>query len=52
MEVRGQNLSFSSHKKKQYDKEEKHLAEEILKLEQKLTEDKIEKLEKPKEVRC
>ena len=41
MEVRGQTISFSSHRKKQNDKKERQLAEEILKLEQNLTEDKM-----------
>ena len=45
MEVRGQTISFSSHRKKQNDKKERQLAEEILKLEQNLTENKMEKLE-------
>ena len=45
MEVRGQAISFSSRRKKQNDKKERQLAEEILKLEQNLTENKMEKLE-------
>ena len=43
MEVRGQTISFSSHRKKQNDKKERQLAEEILKLEQNLTKNKMEK---------
>ena len=45
MEIRGQTISFSSYKKKQNDQNEKLLAEKILKLEQNLTEDKMEELE-------
>ena len=45
MEIRGQTISYSSYKKKQNDKKEKQLAEDILKLEQNLTEDKTQALE-------
>ena len=36
MEIRGQNVSYSSYKKKQTDKKEMQLADKILKLEQNL----------------
>ena len=45
MEIRGQTISHSSYKKKQNDKKEKQLAEDFLKLEQNLTEDKTQALE-------
>ena len=48
MEIRGQTISYSSYKKKQIDKKEKQLAEDILKLEQNLKEDKTQVLENHK----
>ena len=48
MEIRGQTISYSSFKKKQNDKKEMQLADDILKLEQNLTEDKTQELEKLK----
>ena len=48
MEIRGQTISYSSFKKKQNDKKEMQLADGILKLEQNLTDDKTQELEKLK----
>ena len=48
MEIRGQTISYSSFKKKQNDKKEMQLADDILKLEQNLNEDKTQELEKLK----
>ena len=45
MKIRGQTISYSSYNKKQNDKKEKQLADDILKLEQNLTEDKTQLLE-------
>ena len=45
MEIRGQTISYSSYNKKQNDKKEKQLADDILKLEQNFTEDKTQLLE-------
>ena len=48
MEIRGETISYSSHKKKQNDKKETQLAANILKLEQNLKEDNLQELEKLK----
>ena len=48
MNIRGQTISYSSFKKKQNDKKEMQLADDILKLDQNLTEDKTQELEKLK----
>lgn len=48
MEIRGQTISYSSFKKKQNDKKEMQLTDEILILEQNLTDDKTHELEKLK----
>ena len=48
MEIRRQTISYSSFKKKQNDKKEMQLADDILKLEQNVTEDKTQELEKLK----
>lgn len=45
MEIRGQTISYSSYKKKTNDKKETQIMEDILKLEQNLTEDKISELD-------
>ena len=48
MEIRGETISYSSHKKLQNDKKETQLAVNILKLEQNLKEDNLQELEKLK----
>ena len=48
MKIRGQTISYSSFKKKQNDKKEMQLADDILKLEQNPTEDRTQELQKLK----
>ena len=48
MEIRGETISYSSHKKKKNDKKETQLAANILTLEQNLNEDNLQELEKLK----
>ena len=48
IEIRSETISYLSHKKKQNDKKETQQASIVLPLEQNLTEDKLQELEKLK----